>query len=75
MSCYVKFTLTLAQRPLADKDLVPTSASGVFQESCKKILTKQETSVSGLNFHFNSSSAQTAKKGIRYKFLENSASR
>ena len=75
MSCYVKFTLTLAQRPLADKDLVPTSASGVFQESCKKILTKQETSVSGLNFHFNSSSPQTGKKGIRYKFLKNSASR
>ena len=75
MSCYVKVILTLAQRPLADKDLVPTSASGVFQESCKKILTKQETSVSGLNFHFNSSSPQTGKKGLRYKFLENSASR
>ena len=75
MSCYVTVILTLAQRPLADKDLVPTSVSRVFQESCKKLRSKRETSVSGLNFHFNSSSPQTGKKGIRYKFLENSASR
>ena len=61
--------------PLADKDLVPTTAFRLFQESCKKILSKQKFSLSGLNFHFNSSSPQTAKKGIPYKFLENSASR
>ena len=30
---------------LADKDLVPTSVSWVFQESCKKILSEQKTSV------------------------------
>ena len=44
MSCYVKVILAFAQTiqknmrhndPLADRDLVPTSASWVFQESSK----------------------------------------